>query len=370
MPAAARPLGGARAGGAGAAAPGRTTGEQTPAVRTIAVSAPYTDPDASEFDGFHCAGLASTPSCGVRFVGTSTWAGGTITGGEHYELAGGPTIDGKLTYEGPAYVTGAVQGCGSGTFIIDNYDGYIDLAKDDPTNNFEGGVGGSAPGFNYWKVRAGSGTGGLAGLVSGGGVNHWRFYNAGGAGLGGPEGIGLFTGTITCRPMLDAAATAPSPPAPSAPAVVARGGYVNDLPCIPLGAGTGADGSVDLVCSGGSIWDGDFLGRTVIYMRQTIDSASHVTGTYEEFFVGTYAGDQSRGGIHTKGYFVVDEKNSFYARAEIVGATCDWAGSSGSMVADGFVVNGGYVVTWNRPPASAASDPACNPVDWVPGATS
>lgn len=166
--------------------------------KTITVSAPYTDPEASEFDGAQCAGFASTPSCGVRFVGTSTWSG-TITGDEHYELEGGPTADGKLTYEGPAYIMGTIEGCGSGSFIIDNYDGYIDYAKTDPNDNLEGGVGGSAPGFNRWKIRAGSGTGGLAGLVSGGGVNHWRIYNQGTAGLGGPEGIGLFTGTITCE---------------------------------------------------------------------------------------------------------------------------------------------------------------------------
>ena len=39
----------------------------------------------------------------------------------------------------------------------------------------------------------------LAGLVSGGGVVNWRYYHQGGAGLGGPEGIGINTGTSTCQ---------------------------------------------------------------------------------------------------------------------------------------------------------------------------
>jgi hypothetical protein len=166
--------------------------------KTITVSAPYIDPTPSEIDGFQCTGLVGAPSCGYHGVGASTWSGGTITGDEHYELTGGPTIDGKVTYAGAGYTTGAIEGCGSGSFIIDNYDGYIDFAQTDATDNLEGGVGGSAPGFNYWKIRAGSGTGELAG-ASGGGVNHWRWYNQGAAGLGGPEGIGVFTGTITCQ---------------------------------------------------------------------------------------------------------------------------------------------------------------------------
>lgn len=167
--------------------------------KTITVNAPFTDPEPSQYDGFQCTGLPGTPSCGLHSVGTSTWSGGTFTADEHYALTGGPTTDGKFTYAGAAYLTGAIEGCGSGTFIIETDDGYVDFAKTDPNDNLPGGVGGSAPGFNHWQLRAGSGTGGLAGLVSGGGEVNWRYYHQGGAGLGGPEGIGVLTGTITCQ---------------------------------------------------------------------------------------------------------------------------------------------------------------------------
>jgi hypothetical protein len=108
-----------------------------------------------------------------------------------YDLTGWGTADGKLRYEGPDYVTGGVQGCGTGSYIVDDYDGYIDLTKYDPVTN-------SAPGFNRWRVRAGSGTGQLTNLVSGEGVNYWRDYLAGDAGLAPYLGVGDFTGTITC----------------------------------------------------------------------------------------------------------------------------------------------------------------------------
>ncbi len=179
--------------------------------KTITVRAPFTDPKPSEYDGFQCTGLPGAPSCGYHAVGTSTWSGGTFTADEHYELTGAPTTDGKITYAGAAYLTGAIEGCGSGSFIIETDDGYVDFAKTDANDNLEGGVGGSAPGFNHWKLRAGSGTGGLAGLVSGGGEVNWRYYHQGGAGLGGPEGIGVLTGTITCE--------VPRTPAPAPHAV-------------------------------------------------------------------------------------------------------------------------------------------------------
>jgi hypothetical protein len=174
-----------------------------PTLNTIVVNAPYTEP-ASQVDGVQCLGLGQTsPDCRVAYAGASTWSGGTFTADEHFELTGLATPDGKLTFEGAGYMTNAtIAGCGTGepgTFIMDGWGGYIDFARFDPTNNLPGGVGGSAPGFIFWRIRPGSGTGGLTGLVSGEGVNFWRIYNQGTAGAGGPEGIGLFTGTITCR---------------------------------------------------------------------------------------------------------------------------------------------------------------------------
>lgn len=56
-------------------------------------------------------------------------------------------------------MNGTVKGCGTGTFIL--YErGWVDATRFDPVTQ-------SAPGFNTWRVRRGSGTGGLEGLVSG-----------------------------------------------------------------------------------------------------------------------------------------------------------------------------------------------------------
>jgi hypothetical protein len=87
---------------------------------------------------------------------------------------------------------GGVQGCGSGTYILDDSDGYIDMTQYNPVTD-------SAPGFNRWTFRPGSGTGELTNLVSGSGVNNWTFHLSGSLGVTPLEGEGDFTGTITCR---------------------------------------------------------------------------------------------------------------------------------------------------------------------------
>jgi hypothetical protein len=149
---------------------------------------------------------------------------------------------------------------------------------------------------------------------------------------------------------------------------VVRGGWVNEAGCIPVGAGTTEDPDViSLTCSGGSIWDGELTGHTVVHVDATLTTSGAMHGTYEEFFVGTYLGDDSHGGLRTRGTVDVFEDGAFTARAAIVEGTCDWLGSTGSMAYDGFAVNGGYVGEWTRPVGPPASDPACNPVTGVPG---
>ncbi len=147
-----------------------------------------------------------------------------------------------------------------------------------------------------------------------------------------------------------------------------RGGYVNDVACVPRSAGTTDDPDVvALECDGSSLWNGDFTGRTVIHLVATLDTAGRMAGTYEEMFVGAYSGDHSHGALHTKGTFSIDENMQFTARATITSGTCDWAGSSGRMAYDGFSENGGYVGQWKRPVVRPPSDPTCNPIDYVPG---
>ena len=162
--------------------------------KTIDVHSHYTEP-AGSVDGAQCRGLATfTPDCGIRETGYSTFTG-TMWGDEHYDLTGAdPSAlpDGKITYEGAAYITGGVEGCGTGTYILDNTDGYIDMTKYDPITD-------SAPGYNKWHLRPGSGTGELTNLVSGEGVNNWTIHLAGTVGVTPMEGEGDFTGTITCH---------------------------------------------------------------------------------------------------------------------------------------------------------------------------
>lgn len=142
-----------------------------------------------------------------------------------------------------------------------------------------------------------------------------------------------------------------------------RGGYVNDLDCIPTGVGTTADSTVyNADCTGSSLWNGDLTGREVIKLHATVATSGRMSGTYEGVFVGTYLGDHSHGGLHTKGYFEVDENSQFLARSTITGL-CGWAGSRGSMTYDGFSLNGGYVGTWHRPAVPQQAAPTCNPLE-------
>ena len=146
-----------------------------------------------------------------------------------------------------------------------------------------------------------------------------------------------------------------------------RGGWVNDVSCVPLSAGQAVSGqAVNLECEGSASWNGDFTGRDVEHLHAVVQPSGRIDGTYEALFVGTYLGDHSRGALHEKGYFSVDEKGAFLARATITGGTCDWAGSSGSIAFDGYQTNGGYVGQWIRPVQRPAADATCIPADRLP----
>jgi hypothetical protein len=160
---------------------------------TIRVRAEYTEP-LSQIFGVECRGLASgEPRCVGLFGGPATFTG-TIQGVTYYD-GSGPTADGHM-YEGPDIFEDAViEGCGRGGFSLDTFGGemFVDAHPED----------GSTGGFNGWRLRPGSGTGGLSGLASGEGENHWHQYWS----ESGTEtwGRGLYTGTITCDvPMTDA----------------------------------------------------------------------------------------------------------------------------------------------------------------------
>lgn len=147
--------------------------------------------------------------------------------------------------------------------------------------------------------------------------------------------------------------------------IIVRGGWLNDLPCLsvdpqslrPRGS---PPSSITLSCTGTTLWNGGWTGRTVLKVTATIDARGNITGTADEWFYGVYTPDNSVGGLHWVGRFGV-QGGQFWATARIVGGTCSFAGSRGSGSFDGYQLNGGYTFSWIRPvrkPAPAT----CNPL--------
>lgn len=152
---------------------------------------------------------------------------------------------------------------------------------------------------------------------------------------------------------------------PPVPPIEVVGGWVNDVGCIPAGGGATDDPHVFAAeCAGTTTWNGDLSGKTILHVSGTVATDGSMQGEFEELFVGTYLGDRSTGALLTRGAFTIDSKGAFRARATIVGGTCDWSGSSGSLAFDGYQLNGGYVGTWFRPPVTPSSTP-CTPIESV-----
>ncbi|HUR76988.1 MAG TPA: hypothetical protein VMZ22_03495 [Acidimicrobiales bacterium] len=164
--------------------------------KTIEVRSHYTEPAGDEAGAKCLGGATSTPECRVLFGGDATVTG-TMWGDEEYDLSGGdPSAlsEGKIAFEGTMYMNGGVEGCGTGTYILEATEGYIDMTTYDPLTD-------SAEGFTKWRLRPGSGTGELTNLVSGSGELHGEIHWAGGnaASITPHFGEGDITGTITCR---------------------------------------------------------------------------------------------------------------------------------------------------------------------------
>jgi hypothetical protein len=77
-----------------------------------------------------------------------------------------------------------------------------------------------------------------------------------------------------------------------------------------------------------------------------------VSGTIDEWLYGMSWADGSIGGLHFTGsYSISSTDGGFAATATIVGGTCDFAGSSGTLSFTGYTANGGYSGTWILPAA-------------------
>lgn len=162
-------------------------------LKTFPVEAHYREPPGT-YDGVGCNTQwlrepETWSACRLYYSIPSTWDRGTFLGDARTELLAWQDPDRKLRYEGFEYVTGEIVGCGKGSFIIEIPYGYVDFAEYDAAT-------GTAPGFNDWHIRPGSGSGGLSGLVSGSGQNHWTSRATA---QDETFGDGTFTGSVTCR---------------------------------------------------------------------------------------------------------------------------------------------------------------------------
>jgi len=150
-----------------------------------------------------------------------------------------------------------------------------------------------------------------------------------------------------------------------------RGSYINNVGCVPTDVRPHADDPTkfDASCDLGSTYTGGLVGHTAGYMTITVDTLSgDVSGTFDEWFYGTYTGDSgSYGGLHYVGSFFLDgATNSLGGTGEIVGGTCSFTGSSGTLRFDGANVYGGFVWQLTRPNPTPVPAPTCNPIDPVP----
>lgn len=169
--------------------------------KVVTVSSPYQDTTTADGDGIRCDHFtANEARCRLLVTGSAQWTG-TLQGGASYVLDAwfDTTAPGRLLYEstgdqGNHFVDVTVEGCGRGGFLMEEWDGRVDIAPpanyDLTTNRGEG--------FNKWRVRPGSGTGQLVGLT-GSGVNNWTYHDARHPVQYGNYGEGIFTGTVTCR---------------------------------------------------------------------------------------------------------------------------------------------------------------------------
>lgn len=152
-----------------------------PEVRAVDIQ--FTDPGLlTGVQNVRC-GSQQPGVCELEFRGHSTVTG-TMTGFTDYTMWAHGNTDGSKSYYTLETFTGAVDGCGRGTFGFVTEDGVVGATPSatDPLGNDIHAT---------WTVVPDSGTGDLTRLVSGGGEQHGVTY---------PDTSthGQMTGTITC----------------------------------------------------------------------------------------------------------------------------------------------------------------------------
>jgi len=148
-------------------------------------------------------------------------------------------------------------------------------------------------------------------------------------------------------------------------------GWVQDAGGVVSATPTSDPDVYTVTYAGGSIYECDFTGHTMFRAEgATLNvKTGGSSADYTETFYGTCtAGLRSTpavGLLTFKGHFEVTQDLTFLATADIVGGTCGFTSSSGSLAYNGFMANvgnGGYVGSWTQP-AGAAPEPRelCTP---------
>jgi hypothetical protein len=160
--------------------------------------------------------------------------------------------------------------------------------------------------------------------------------------------VGLVAQLGTSKAPLRVAAAAAEP---------VEGGWIEALPCAPLGFAPAAGGPtmVSFTCTAGTLWDGAWTGQTHFVFRGTQDvTTGDGTGTLDETFVGVAPALHLQGSLHLLGDVVFHgASNSIRIHETIVDATGEFAGASGEVSFEGLVSgtlgHGGYHGSWTHP---------------------
>jgi hypothetical protein len=153
----------------------------------VASAAPLrTVPVFAHFDDAGVVTPSTIPCDGGQAVhGHATFGGhtgDTWTGTADYDfcLKPGPVAN-TLVYSGTGTFTGTARGCGTGSMGYEVRNGFVDQQQNPTAPN----------GFEEWRVRPGTGTGGLAGVTAGQGVGVYTIFPT-------LANNGIFAGSLTC----------------------------------------------------------------------------------------------------------------------------------------------------------------------------
>jgi len=281
--------------------------------------------------GSYVAGPTDVPESGTSvlrgtFEGTGRFCGHTT---------GLPGPDGSVQFVETNTFTGTVHGCGTGT-VTYHVKGYVG-ALPDPAR-------GGLPTEEDWQVVAGSGTGGLSGLRSGGG------HNSGQINLDGSIDTD-FKGRVRCVPSSAATVPRKKRPVPTYTTAVSGDWYVTG--CAPTSVPSSPTFPMKLtgVCTGEAT--GSWTGLVVDHTRAVMDEDLTLR-SQDDIHLSGRAADGTCGSLHIRQTITVaGETSELKGVATIVGGTGDWVGSTGSYRTSG-VLNAGvglgtYSGVWRRP---------------------